>query len=74
MKSEFDLGPDKADERLDTTKIMIEHAKKASKAVRLTFNYYYPDMGCCPLLSDVAIVLKDASPYLLFFYTFGFYS
>jgi len=27
MKSKFDLGPDKANENLDATKKMIEHAK-----------------------------------------------
>lgn len=28
MKSEFDLRPDKANEHLDTTKMMVEHKKK----------------------------------------------
>jgi predicted S18 family serine protease len=31
MKSKFDLGPDKANENLDATKKMIEHAKKLLK-------------------------------------------
>jgi hypothetical protein len=46
MKWEFDLRQDKANEHLDTTtKMMIEHAKKASKSVRLTFNFYFPERG-----------------------------
>jgi hypothetical protein len=45
MKSEFDLRQDKANEHLDTTKMMIEHTKKASKSVRLTFNFYFPETG-----------------------------
>jgi hypothetical protein len=31
MKSKFDLGLDKANEHLDATKKMIEHAKKLLK-------------------------------------------
>jgi hypothetical protein len=31
MKSKFDVGPDKANEHLEATKKMIEHAKKLLK-------------------------------------------
>ncbi len=57
MKSEFDLRPDKINERLDTTKKMIGHAKSLHSP-RLTFSFYGHDMGAVPFVSSRTIDLK----------------